>query len=1055
MMCRINRQLPFRMLFCILIIVLVPAIAAPVSAGAFNVTTISDNPPGGLVSGTPLTVSYSVNISGTGVETFPSNNELRMSTDLTNARWNYTLILDGVETPQPGWSGPTLSLSGWVLSYPSSIRESLNVTLEGTAPPVSSPISVTLVNVTEIDNHGDPVLSSQFTRRTLVIPPGVGATAVITFNPDLTITPGTTVSIPVGGTVVWVNDDPFHPHGVQATSTQTGHYFGGMSTVAIPYGTPFEVTFDRKGTYDHKTVFQPEMDGQIIVNGKSIVNFTGLPTTGTAPLTVTFTDESTGYPTGWAWFFGDENYTAPWTLVNGSAGWPVRWGHSSVAMPDGSIVLMGGDNGTSGPMNDVWRSTNYGATWTKMNASPGWVARVLHSSVVMPDSSIVLMGGIYDFYPKNDTWRSTDNGATWTQKTTSAGWTARYGQTSVVMPDGSIVLMGGIDDRGISRNDVWRSADNGATWTQVTANAGWPGRWGHNSVVMPDGSIVLVGGNSDRTNLKNDVWRSTDNGATWTQVTASAGWSIRQGHSTVVTPDGSIILMGGNYGPTSMNDVWRSTDKGATWTQVTANAAWSARSSLSSVAMPDGSIVLIGGNDDSNALNDVWRFTSAASSAQNPSHIYTTTGTYTVALQAYNTDGYDSMRKADYITVLSPPPHLSGITPAIGINLTSRSITDLAGTNFQTSGTTTVILMRAGHANITATGVTVVDSTQISCMFPIAGAEAGTWDVVVTNPDGQEGVLFGGFRIIAMYLTPVTTVTTRAVTWATTVTPMSTIPATTVTPMSTIPFTTVTPISTIPATTTVAPTTTTAPPSVPTYSQYQSSGSNDDSPPAILPLMSVNVNIGGNSKALQAKVTGTKLSELIVTGIVKYDPGPNLTAPPGVLYQYISLVPARYNTITKAEINFTIPNAWLDEHHIAPGNIVLYRQIANGWEPLPTTLLYTKDGTVYFSAQSNGFSLFAIAGTEGNTTPVTASTTQMTLGRLVQDQTPVQTSTTSAPVTSRTIAAMGAPARPTALFPLMDVIIVIGAVGVLATGGFLVRRWWIRRQNPVLFKKYD
>ena len=49
--------------------------------------------------------------------------------------------------------------------------------------------------------------------------------------------------------------------------------------------------------------------------------FNGTPVSGIAPMTVTFTDESTGNPEGWAWYFGDENYTVPWTQMNASAGW--------------------------------------------------------------------------------------------------------------------------------------------------------------------------------------------------------------------------------------------------------------------------------------------------------------------------------------------------------------------------------------------------------------------------------------------------------------------------------------------------------------------------------------------------------------------------------------------------------------------------------------------------------------------------------------------------------------------------------------------------------------
>jgi uncharacterized surface protein with fasciclin (FAS1) repeats/plastocyanin len=87
----------------------------------------------------------------------------------------------------------------------------------------------------------------------------------ITFNRDLTVTPGTTVVVPVGGKVIWKNDDPFKPHGVVAVNLQTGKYFGGMSTVVIPYGKTLEVTFDTVGAYDYKTTFQPSVLGKVIV----------------------------------------------------------------------------------------------------------------------------------------------------------------------------------------------------------------------------------------------------------------------------------------------------------------------------------------------------------------------------------------------------------------------------------------------------------------------------------------------------------------------------------------------------------------------------------------------------------------------------------------------------------------------------------------------------------------------------------------------------------------------------------------------------------------------
>jgi type II secretory pathway component GspD/PulD (secretin) len=112
------------------------------------------------------------------------------------------------------------------------------------------------------------------------------------------------------------------------------------------------------------------------------------------------------------------------------------------------------------------------------------------------------------------------------------------------MPDGSIVLMGGRGPDGIHKNDMWRLTNNGETWTQLP-NAEWSGRDYHSSVVMPDGSIVLMGGYDNSSSYKNDTWRSMNNGTTWTRMNASSGWSTRAAHTSVAMPDGSIVLMGG------------------------------------------------------------------------------------------------------------------------------------------------------------------------------------------------------------------------------------------------------------------------------------------------------------------------------------------------------------------------------------------------------------------------------------------------------------------------------------------------------------------------------
>lgn len=400
------------------------------------------------------------------------------------------------------------------------------------------------------------------------------------------------------------------------------------------------------------TIFLLLLTAPVLAAVPPVAGFSASPTTGMPPLTVQFSDTSGNSPDGYAWFFGDETYAKSWTQMTAGAGWSARLRPATVATPDGTLVLMGGHD-DRGNRNDVWKSVDKGATWTLVNASPGWSVRHAHAAVALPDGSIILTGG-FGGSAKPDVWKSADNGATWTLVTANPGYPSRYYHTMDVLPDGSIVIMGGYGNTDGRFNDVWRSTDGGLSWTQMTANAGWTKRDSHTSAALPDGSLVLMGGYDGK--YENDTWRSTDNGATWTEVNASSGWEARRIFASVALPDNSIILTGGYDDVSRKSDVWRSPDAGATWTRVSTSPGWPKRSEHAMVVLPDASIVLMGGyiNKGSladNVYNDTWRLQPAGSREKNPVHTYATEGIYDVTLQEYNAVGFDSIQKAKYISV--------------------------------------------------------------------------------------------------------------------------------------------------------------------------------------------------------------------------------------------------------------------------------------------------------------------------------------------------------------------------------------------------------------------
>jgi hypothetical protein len=138
------------------------------AVSAFAVETITVDPSGSLTPGTPVIVTFKVGLTGAGDATFASDGELQMTTDLDSAKWTYSLVLDGVDMPQPDNSGRVLKLNGWVLSYPSSVEESLKVTVQGNTPTVAQTTNKTMIKIAEYDSHSN-LLSNTVVERIAVV----------------------------------------------------------------------------------------------------------------------------------------------------------------------------------------------------------------------------------------------------------------------------------------------------------------------------------------------------------------------------------------------------------------------------------------------------------------------------------------------------------------------------------------------------------------------------------------------------------------------------------------------------------------------------------------------------------------------------------------------------------------------------------------------------------------------------------------------------------------------------------------------------------------------
>lgn len=94
-------------------------------------------------------------------------------------------------------------------------------------------------------------------------------------------------------------------------------------------------------------------------------------------------------------------------------------------------------------------------------------------------------------------------------------------------------------------------------------------------------------------------------------------------------------------------------------------------------------------------------------------------------------------------------PKIAKIDPDSGKAGSSVTIT-ITGSEFQGNATAppTVVLKHSGQTSITGTSVVWDSATQLTCTFVIPNTSTiGTWDLVVTNLNGQSGTLKNYFEV--------------------------------------------------------------------------------------------------------------------------------------------------------------------------------------------------------------------------------------------------------------------------------------------------------------------
>jgi PGF-pre-PGF domain-containing protein len=191
-------------------------------------------------------------------------------------------------------------------------------------------------------------------------------------------------------------------------------------------------------------------------------------------------------------------------------------------------------------------------------------------------------------------------------------------------------------------------------------------------------------------------------------------------------------------------------------------------------------------------------------------------------------------------------------------------------------------------------------------------------------------------------------------------------------------------------------------------------------------------------------------------------------------YESITVNWVNPDAIDHADIAFSVSRSWLDTHAVLPEQVVMMRYTGNQWVELPTRLDQSLADHYQYVAKTPGFSIFAITvmappaahgvinGTQASTLPGPGDAAAIPGAGPATSLNSVPPTLPPAPAVMAVPTPMPASRSPLVeIFfpsegiPLVTLVAWIAVIVLIIICALLIRRWWIRRQNPALFRRYD
>lgn len=223
-------------------------------------------------------------------------------------------------------------------------------------------------------------------------------------------------------------------------------------------------------------------------------------------------------------------------------------------------------------------------------------------------------------------------------------------------------------------------------WKIIHPTTAPAARFGHSTTTLPDGKILLFGGESIAQDMYNDL-HSYDGGE-WTLVTPTTTAPPARSRHCAWFTNGKFYVHGGignNFQP--INDLWNYDPTTKEWTPIDmAGNHPSARMNHEAVVLSDGNVLISGGYDGSNELDDLWKYEPATNQWTQISTLPGAVESHVAQIVDntlyifYFTQGYSyNLSSGNWTTGLQTPSILSGASSLVGQNQSGEKIIFIFG----------------------------------------------------------------------------------------------------------------------------------------------------------------------------------------------------------------------------------------------------------------------------------------------------------------------------------------------------------------------------------------